>query len=268
LALGEPGSVSPIDNAQILFRPSGSPSCEAELRTQVVRCSGLRRGARYTLGSRRARANGGGVAAFSGFARGLRGQVLALRNAAGRVLTRLHIAHLRVDVKGTETALAGGSCEPGDYYGFPLRRPPVSAGIGEGVGGDGIVCPANGHAAGLSALQISQIDDLSGGLTVTDVPLIQRTTPLNGETLYGSFIAQARSGLAGPIGGTYAIGTPIELTIKRAGSGARVFHARNVNTVRGALVRGLPRGVYVANWVLKDANGDTRTARTEFVEAR
>jgi hypothetical protein len=178
------------------------------------------------------------------------------------------VAHLRVDVKGTETALDGGSCEPGDYYGLPLRRPPVSAGIGLGVGGEGLACPMSGSAAGLSSLQISQIDDLSGGLTETQIPLIARTTPLNGETLYGRFIAQARSGLAGPTGGTYAVGTPIDLTIKRAGSGARVFHAGNVNTVHGAAVRALPKGVYVAIWVLRDANGDTRTLRTEFFEAR
>src|SRR5581483_11469831 len=229
--VGEPGSVSALGNGEILFRPSGFPSCDADLRTQVVRCSGLRPGARYTLTSRSALAKASGVASFSGFARGLRGQVLSLRNRAGRVLTRLHVAHLRVDIKGAETVLGGGSCQPGDYYGLPLRRPPVSAGIGAGVGGEGVVCPTSGRAAGLSALQISQIDDLSSGLTETQVPLVQRTTPLNGETLYGGFVAQARSGLPGPTGGTYAIGTPIDLTISHAGSGARVFHARNVNTV-------------------------------------
>jgi hypothetical protein len=34
------------------------------------------------------------------------------------------------------------------------------------------------------------------------------------------------------------------------------------------LVHRLPRGVYGATWVLSDANGDTRTVRTRFVELR
>jgi hypothetical protein len=267
--LGEPGSVSAAGNGQVLFNPSGFPTCTADLRAQAVRCSGLRPGARYALASRHGRADSGGVARFAGFARRLRGGgVLSLHNGTGRVLTRLHVAHLRVDIAGQQTVLAGGSCQPGDYYGLPLTRPPLSVAVGFGVGGGGTVCPGSGHAAGFSTSNISQIDDLSGGLTRTQVPAIQRTTPINGETLYGRFIAQAQSALHGPHGSTFATGAPIELTITPAGSTRRVFRAPNVDIVRGVAVRALRRGAYTAIWVLKDANGDTRTIRTEFVEAR
>ncbi len=266
--LGEPGSVSALGNGQILFNPSGFPTCAADLRTQAVRCSGLRSGAAYTLGGRLARANPGGSARFTGFTNGLRGRVLSLRNGSGRVLTRLHVAHLRVDIFGRRTVLSGGTCQPGDYYGLPLRSPPLSPEIGLGVGGNGTECPDSGRARGLPTLHIEQLDDLSGGQTLTDVPEIERTTPLSGETLYGPFVLQARSGLPGPDNTIVAGGTPISVTIAPVGSKWAVFQARNVDTTRGLRVRSLQRGVYVASWVLKDANGDTRTVRTEFVEAR
>jgi hypothetical protein len=50
--------------------------------------------------------------------------------------------------------------------------------------------------------------------------------------------------------------------------GRAAFHAANVDTARGAVVRDLPPGSYVATWVLIDANRDTRTLRTQFVDER
>jgi hypothetical protein len=47
-----------------------------------------------------------------------------------------------------------------------------------------------------------------------------------------------------------------------------VFRAANVGTVRGVAIPELPVGSYQATWVLTDANGDTRTISTQFVEAR
>jgi hypothetical protein len=38
------------------------------------------------------------------------------------------------------------------------------------------------------------------------------------------------------------------------------------NTQGGVTVRGLQRGTYTAHWTLIDANGDTRTAATQFIE--
>ena len=149
-----------------------------------------------------------------------------------------------------------------------MRSPPTSPAIGLGVGGNGTDCPASGRAKGLTTKHIEQIDDLSGGQTLTDVPNVQRTTPLQGETLYGPFVLQARSGLPGPDNTVYARRVPISVTITPAGSRHSVFHAQNVDTTRGVTVRSLRRGAYVASWVLTDANGDTRTIRTEFVEAR
>ncbi len=267
--LGEPGSVSALPNGQIPFQPSGFPSCTADLRAQAVRCFGLGPGAEYSLGRRRARADSRGQARFAGFMRPVRGgQVLSLSNQAGRVLTRLHVAHLRVDIEGQQSVVAGGRCQPGDYYGLPLAKPPISDAIGLGVSGDGTVCPASGSASGLSVAHISQIDDLSGGLTRTEVPQIQRTTPIDGELVYGPFIAQAHSGLPAPHNSMFATGAPIRLTITPVRSHHPVFHAHNVDIVRGVPVRSLPRGAYVATWILRDANGDTRTTRTEFVEQR
>jgi hypothetical protein len=235
---------------------------------QEVSCSGLRPGARYSLAAARANASRRGVARFSSRSHRLgAGQALSLRNGAGRVLTRLHVAHLRAAIRGNQTVLAGGRCQPGDYYGPGLLNPPISAGIGLGVAGDGVVCPDTGNPAGLSSAHISQIDDLSGGVTRTEVPMIVRTTPLNGETLYGRFIAQARAALAGPDNTTAPAADPISLKIARAASRKVVFSSRNVNLRHGVSVRSLRRGTYVATWVLRDVNGDTRTIQTGFVEA-
>ena len=129
------------------------------------------------------------------------------------------------------------------------------------------MCPNNGRAAGLHDAPIVQIDDLSGGQTRTEVPDFRRTIPLDGATLYGDFLALATASLPGPHGAVTSVSAGISLTITPAGSGIPVFHADNVDTGAGVPVSGLPRGSYRAEWVLSDANGDTRTIETEFVEA-
>ena len=98
------------------------------------------------------------------------------------------------------------------------------------------------------------------------MPVIASTAPLDDETMYGTFIASAQSSLPGAHGSTTAAGTPIALTIRPAGGQRAVFHAADVDTVRGVAVRGLGTGVYTATWVLHDANGDTRTVHTRFTE--
>ena len=126
IPLGEPRSVSSIGNPQILFNPTGFPTCSANLQSQVVRCSGLVRRARYSLIRRRRRvavhavAARSGTATFKGFAGSpgiTGGDVLTLENRPGRILTVLHVAHLRVDIRGQQTVIASGSCQPDDYYG-------------------------------------------------------------------------------------------------------------------------------------------------------
>ncbi len=268
---GEPNSVSALGNGQILLAPSGFPSCTADLRAQTVRCSGLHPGSTYKVWNRTAAAgaDADGVARFAAFAHPIRGgEVLTLQNGVGRVLTRLHVAHLRVDIRGTRTVVAGGSCQPGDYYGRPLSRPPISGAIGLGIAGEGTLCPDNGDASGLSALHIEQTDDLSGGQTVTQVPEIDHITPADGDTVYGRFIAFARSDLPAPQGSSFATGARISLTVMADGSKRALVHERDVEDRRGVGIRSLPRGAYVAKWVMTDANGDTRTIETQFAEER
>jgi hypothetical protein len=267
IPLGEPDSVPSLINLQVPFLSTGFPQCTAFLRIQAVRCTGLVPGARYRLGRHTAYAGLGGAILVGGLhLHG--GQALTLRNSAARRLTTLHVAHLRVNVRGQQTQIASGTCQPGDFYGPPLSNPPNSPFVGIGPFGNGTICPANGHAKGLSTKDIAQTDDLSGGQTVTQVPLIESTAPIQDETLYGAFVASAQSGLPGPHGSIQATGVPVALTITRAASRRSVFHASNVDTARGVNVRALAPGPYVAKWVLHDANGDTRTLTTRFTDER
>jgi hypothetical protein len=273
VALGESGSVSALGNSQLAFTPTGFPTCTAFLRIRTVRCSGLVPAARYAL-VRGGRAIGHGRAGSAGVVTIARltvrgGDVLTLVDAAGRRLTSLHVAHLRVDIVGDQTQIDAGTCEPGDYWGRPLTSPPTGTEIGEGPAGSGTICPNGGSARGLSTADITQTDDFSGGQTETQVPDIESTSPIQDETLYGSFLASAQSGLPGPHGAVSATGVPVALTIsvaRASGSGHRVFHAANVDTAQGVTVAGLSRGAYVATWVLRDAAGDTRTITTQFVD--
>jgi hypothetical protein len=270
VALGEPGSVSSIANNQLVFTPTGFPTCTAFLRIDTVRCAGLVARERYRLlrGGRTLGAGGAGAAGavtLTGLAiRG--GDVVTLVNAAGRRLTSLHVARLRIDLVGNETVVASGTCQAGDYWGKPVTSPPIGPSIGVGISNSGTICPASGKAKGLPTADIAQTDDFSGGQTVTQVPEIQSTAPIQDETLYGSFVASAQSGLPGPHGSVSAGGVPIALRITPAGSRHRVFHAANVDTARGVDVPALAPGAYVATWVLHDAAGDTRTLTTRFVD--
>ncbi|MGH3264842.1 MAG: hypothetical protein ACRDNS_22950, partial [Trebonia sp.] len=268
--LGEPDSVPAVPNGQLPYRPTGFPTCSALLRIRTVRCSGLVAHARYRL-VRRAKRLGAGQAGAAGVVRFDRlsirgGVVLTLVNAAGRRLTSLHVARLRVSIVGEQTRIASGSCQPGEYWGRPPSTPPISGEIGQGIAGSGTICPESGRAGGLPARQISQTDEFSGGQTATQVPLVESTAPIQDETLYGAFVASAQSGLPGPHGSVSATGVPIALTIFAAGSRRRVFHADDVDTPRGVSVPALAPGGYVARWVLHDAAGDTRTVTTRFVD--
>jgi hypothetical protein len=270
VSLGEPGSVSALRNPQVPFTPTGFPTCTAFLRIRSVRCAGLVPGDRYAL-TRGGETIGRGPAGKAGAAvidgvsmRG--GDVLTLQNTAGRRLTSLHVAHLRVDIIGNETDIASGTCQPGDYWGRLVTAPPTGGQIGIGIAGTGTICPASGRAHGLPTAEIAQTDDFSGGQTETQVPGVRSTSPLQDETLYGSFVASAQSGLPGPHGSVSATGVPVALTISGAASRRRVFHAGNVDTATGVSVSGLSPGAYVASWVLHDAAGDTRTLTTRFVD--
>ncbi|MDQ2895855.1 MAG: EXORDIUM family protein [Actinomycetota bacterium] len=264
VALGEPGAL-PAPTGQSGALATGFPSCTAFLRIRSVRCTGLVPGEQYRIAARTARAGKDGTL-FAGALALSGGRALTLVNAAGRRLTTLHVARLRVDLIGSQTVIAAGACQPGDFYGRPLTHAPTASTVGIGPGGGGTACPDSGQAKGLSTTDIAVTDDRSGGQTVTQVPTIASTAPQQDDTLYGRFIASAQSSLPGAHGSTAAAGTPIALSIRPAGSQRRVFHAANVDTRHGVSVPALAPGTYTATWVLHDANRDTRTTTTRFTE--
>jgi hypothetical protein len=274
IQLGEPNSVAALGNDQVPFDLTGFPSCTAHLRLQTIGCSGLVPGAGYTVTrarghvSRRARADDSGSITAGGYpgAPGVAGgDVFSLAGAARRRLTALHVAHLRVNISGKQSVIAGGMCQPGSYYGAPLAVPPVSRMVGQqGVTGKGTICPPSGDARGLSTRDIRQSDEFSGGQTEVQVPEIIDTSPVQGAAVYGPFIALADAGLAGPHNSVTPSRAAVSLTITSSSGGPPVFFAANVNTPSGVTVGALPAGIYAARWVLVDANGDTRTVRTRF----
>jgi hypothetical protein len=267
VGLGEPGSIGAVGNGQILIRPSGFPLCTAHLEAQSVSCDGLVPGAHYTLAGHRARAGRSGAVSVSMRVTG--GDVLGLKNGAHRTLTTLHVAHLRAGVSGEQSVLSSGSCQPGDYYGPGLKHPPTGPLVDQGGAADtGIVCPLSGHAKGLPSFQIQQTDDRSGGVTQTVIPDFESLTPNNGATLYGPFTADAQVAKIGANFSVVGVPATVSLSITQVGSHHRTFFAHNVATARGVSVHGLGPGVYAATWVLTDANGDTRTSHTRFVEQK
>ncbi len=274
--VGEPGSVSAFTSPLTTFTQGGFPSCTADLELDAVQCIGLVPGRTYTLVDGRQRASA--IADATGTAIAplaiRRGDAIALSNGS-RTLTTLHVAHLQVRIFGEETVVAGGTCQPGDYFGAPVSKSSSSTSAGlptsTATGGaalTGEVCPLNGRAAGLPSTAIAQTDDLSGGETETEVPDVEDTSPMEGETVYGRFTALAESGLTLPgneILPTDAF-TRIAMRIVTAAEGATAFTARNVDTVGGVSVPALRPGAYDVLWTLTDGNGDTRLVGTRFIE--
>jgi hypothetical protein len=115
-----------------------------------------------------------------------------------------------------------------------------------------------GSAAGLPTSGIAQTDESSGGGTVTEVADVADTSPVEGETVYGTFtaLAEATDG-----------SSPIAVSITKASGGRTLFHAANVDSANGVKVKGLAPGTYNATWTVTDPNGDTRTEMTRFIEA-
>ncbi len=274
--LGEPNSASAFANPlSPVFTPTGMPMCSADLELAEVLCVGLVPNARYrvTAGKRRASDTADGTGSLLVSLPVRRGDAVVLSNGS-RTLTTLHVAQLRVDILGEGTSLAGGACQPGDYYGAPPSSisPNTSAGTptSDATGGialTGQICPVNGDATGLSTSSISQTDDFSGGQTQTEVPDVQDTSPIEGETLRGTFKALAESGLTLPDNEIVATdaSTRISLRIVTAARGVTVFTARNVDTAKGVTVPALAPGNYIAVWLLTDSNRDRRLVSTRFI---
>ena len=95
-------------------------------------------------------------------------------------------------------------------------------------------------ADGLPSDMLVQSDELSGGLTETEVPEIVDTSPIDGESLYGKFTALAESAL--PLPDNTLLPTNgisrISLQILTANGATRVFKAGDVATSKGVAVSG------------------------------
>ena len=271
---GEPDSAS-LFSSPLIFQPGGFPTCSADLEFKGVSCTGLVPGDTYTVtdGSSHpsSAADDTGTVSVALPVKG--GDTVTLANSSHRTLSTLHVAHLRVDINGEQTVLAGGSCQADNYYGGPLSSIPTSGTAGAPsalVGGadlTGEICPSNGDASGLPASPIIQTDEHSQGSTQTEVPDVEDTSPMEAETVYGKFTALAESGFPGPDNSVSPdITSSIDLLIRHSSGGSPVFHSSNVDTSNGVTVSGLKPGTYTAKWTLKDANGDTRTVITRFIE--
>jgi hypothetical protein len=276
VGVGEADAVSLFASPLAFFAPSGFPTCTADLEAQAVTCSGLVANATYTL------TDGGGHVSGNADAQGglsepltiKGGDLVVLSNSASTTLTTLYVAHLKVNISGEQSVLSSGTCEAGDYYGPPLSSAPTNTSAGSpsgptgGAALTGEICSTNGDATGLPSSPIVQTDEFSGGTTTTEVPDVEDTSPIEGEIVYGGFTALAESGLPGPNNSVIPTDstTKIALTITPSAGGSPVFTSGNVDTANGVAVRALKPGTYTANWLLTDANGDTRSVTTRFVE--
>jgi hypothetical protein len=284
VTLGEPGAqstfVSPLADVLPLRRLTGFPTCTADLQFGAAACSGLVPGAKYsvtrargadTLSGRADQAGTLVVGPFRGVPPLTGGDVLTLSNGR-RVLTTLHLAHLRAVVYGEQTVLGPGSrCQPGLYYGAPPSTPSPASSVAGLTGQNGAtltgrICPLSGSAEGFSEAAIAQADDRSGGLTETEVADISSTSPIDGETVYGRFTARAEAAFLGPHDGVIPSAYPISLTITPANRSKPAIRINDVNTPSGTPIKRLKPGTYDATWTWFDFNGDSRTIATTFVE--
>src|SRR5947209_9739265 len=176
--VGEPGSFSLFSNPlHQFFKPGGFPTCAADLGHRTVKCEGLVPGRKYELRDRGHSASGSANNQCVAFhhLRVKQGDVVGLSNGS-RTVTRLHVAHLHVEVRGNEKTASGGHCQPGEYYGPPPTKAPTNHQAGSLAGGvalSGEICPLSGKARGLPVAHVEQTDELSGGLTETEVAHIR-----------------------------------------------------------------------------------------------
>jgi hypothetical protein len=268
--VGEAGSLTGFKSPMaglfptVTGSPGGFPICTADLGAQTVACRGLVAGEKYTLsdGAQKVSDEAGESGTLSHSLAVKGGDLVALSNGS-RTLSTLHVAKLEVHIAGNSSTVASGTCSPFEYWGGPLSSVPANefAGVPSAIAGGaaltGEICPESGNAAGLPTSAIAQTDELSGGETITEVADVANSSPMEGETMYGSFtaLAEASDGVS-----------PIALSIAPSSGGPPVFSVANANTAEGTAVSGLSPGTYRATWTVSDPNGDTRTVSSRFVE--
>lgn len=256
--VGEPDSVSAFPAAQ--FPSTGFPTCTADLAAQTVTCTGLVPDETYTVTDGGQSANptaddtGTVVASLSIH----RNDAIALSNGS-QTLTTLHVANLQVALNDANPGVVtSGICSAGLYWGGPPSSEPTNDSAGDaGVALTGTVCPSGSNNAANMSTPVAQTDDLSGGSTVVNLPDVADTSPIQGETEYGTFTALSES---------TSEALPISVSITPASGGAPVFQSANTDTDNGVAVPALTPGTYNATWTVTDPNGDTRILTTRFIE--
>jgi hypothetical protein len=235
-------------------RPGGVPTCEGDLVSGAVACSRLSAGS-FTLTRSRGNVSAavtqtGGGDGFANIPGRLKaGDVVTLTKAgSARAITTLHLSPLRLDVEGFG---ASGTCAPRLWLGFDA------------------LCPASGTFNGLGEADARrQADDLSGGGTLVQVPVIGFIGPFGGESVQAPFTAWT------DVFKHPAAPATTTLTIFRrnpdTSPGDFVAGPITVTPESGGAVSGLAPGRYIGVWTVTDTQGDdathdTRTERTHFI---
>ena len=243
---------------------TGPPTCSGDLVSGKVECTNLSGGA-YAV----SRNNGtpiqlatepvvSGSAVYQGSAllTGLAaGDTVTLDEtspvATTRHLTALHMYALRVDVdvNGSDS----GSCQPNKVF------------------VDGPLCPSGGSFPTNLGGNTSLFDDLSGGSTVVNVPILFNLIPApNGSVSSSGFTAYADLGGVGSAAQILATTASVNLKIVPHGSSIPVFDhdmapaSDSFGPFESLNVSGLGEGRFFADWLLTDTHGDTATYSNIF----
>jgi hypothetical protein len=229
---------------------TGPPTCSADLVTKQIRCANLN-GGQFAISD-----DGGAPIALDGTGAALvpglkSGDVVTLDETSPTVTTRhlttLRVAKLRVDIGADSFA---GSCQPDEPLGVP----------------GAVLCPSTGVIP-VGLPNVPRVyDDRSGGQTLVSVPALSDLIPAQDASITGKkFTAYADISGAGSTAQILAATHSVTLTIRPHGSSEPVVHKTITPTSDSdgafaqATVNGLPPGRYIADWVLRDAHGDTHS---------
>ncbi|HUA03864.1 MAG TPA: hypothetical protein VMB27_08180 [Solirubrobacteraceae bacterium] len=252
---GSTSNLTSISGVGLVGGGNTPPTCSADLVSDQVTCTNLNSG---TFAVSRdgdvpvqlntsPQTSGTGYEG-TGFLPGLAsGDVVKLyEHGIGRELTTLHVSTLREDVDPDFSA--SGSCQPDQELGQ----------VFEGVAdyGSGICTSSGTFTAAPGYLVSAELDDLSGGSTVLNLPSLTDRIPTNdGSVPGGAFTAYA------DITGTGT--STVNLQIVPHGGGTAAFDralaptSDSVGPYVDANISALTSGRYYANWLLTDSHGDT-----------